>query len=244
MSSFELTYKPLGDRSVLVEWPAKIDKKILDDVLNFKNSLKNYYIKQSVQINSSYSSLLISYNIGIENIYNEILTLKSLYNTRKNLNKRALKHWEIPVCYDVEFGIDLEEISSANKLSKTEIIERHFKAVYTVYFIGFLPGFLYLGGLDKKLHFPRKSAPRLMVKKGAVGIGGNQTGIYPNESPGGWNIIGNSPLNFFDINKEEPCFAKAGDTIRFFNVGLKDYLQIKDEVDKGIYQIKNRLIYD
>ena len=95
------------------------------------------------------------------------------------------------------FGIDLDEIAQKKKLSIDEIIELHTTPKYQVFSIGFLPGFLYLGGLDKRLHFDRKSVPRLAVKKGAVGIGGMQTGIYPKTSPGGWHIIGNSPVIFF-----------------------------------------------
>lgn len=91
---------------------------------------------------------------------------------------------------------------------------------------------------------PRKSTPRLQVAKGAVAIGGNQTGIYPNESPGGWNIIGNSPLNFFDVSKEKPCFAKAGDRVQFYSVSLKTYNNIKTLVEAGVYQLESEEVND
>jgi inhibitor of KinA len=225
-----------------VEWPSKIDKKILDDVLIFKNHLLNSNVKSIVQINNAYSSILIIYDCTIDKINDEFLRLKALYASRENIIKSAFKLWRIPVCYDEEFGLDLVEISEEKNVSKSEIIQRHSSAVYTVFFIGFLPGFLYLGGLDKRLHFPRKKSPRLHIKKGAVAIGGEQTGVYPNGSPGGWNIIGNSPLDFFNPDKKTPCFAKSGDQIQFLPVEKAEYDRILRQVANGTYEIEREVI--
>lgn len=242
MNHFELTYKPFGERSILVEWPSKIDESILSDVLRFKEILQKEHIKEKVHIKSAYNSLLIIYNYTIENIYDKISVLKRLYLEESRVNKRVLRRWMVPVCYDDIFGIDLDELAKEFQLSKSEIIELHSKSNYTVFFIGFLPGFLYLGGLDERLHFPRKETPRLKVAKGAVAIGGKQTGVYPNESPGGWNIIGNSPINFFDVSKEVPCFAQSGDRISFYQVSKKEYDNIKALVEAGVYQIESEVI--
>lgn len=135
-------------------------------------------------------------------------------------------------------------MSEKKNLSKEDIINTHSNKDYTVYFIGFLPGFLYLGGLDKKLYFPRKSNPNLMVKKGSVGIGGYQTGVYPGDSPGGWNIIGSIPINFFDPKMEKPCFAKPGDKIRFYPISLLDYDKIDLMVKKGDFIFEKELLDD
>lgn len=226
-----------------MEWPSEIDKNILNDVLLFKYNIENNNIKQILQINNAYNSILIIYNATIDNVYDEILVLKKLYSIKKLINKSAFKLWKIPVCYDDKFAIDLEEIAIEKSIKKEQIIELHFNAICTVYFIGFLPGFLYLGGLDKLLHFPRKETPRLRIEKGAVGIGGNQTGIYPNQSPGGWNIIGNSPISFFDASKQEPCFAKAGDKIQFVPISLKEHSDISVLVEAGVYQIESEVFY-
>ncbi|NOY48858.1 MAG: 5-oxoprolinase subunit PxpB, partial [Chlorobi bacterium] len=204
MNRFKLTYKQYGERSILIEWPSKIDKDILEDLIFYKEKLEKSIYKEIVYINSAYNSILISYTNVIENIYDDILVLKDIYSSEINVIAKPSILWRIPVCYDDEFAIDLEAISLHKKLSKEEIITLHSNAIYTVFFIGFLPGFLYLGGLIDTLYFPRKSTPRLHIEKGAVGIGGTQTGIYPNTSPGGWNIIGNSPISFFDCNKAEP----------------------------------------
>ena len=242
MSHFELTYKPFGERSILVEWPSKIDKSILLDVLRFKEILQKVYIKEKVYIKYAYNSLLVVYGSTINNIYDRILDLKTYYSAEVGLRKPAFRQWRIPVCYDDSFGIDLDELVNEFQLSKSEIIELHCKSNYIVFFIGFLPGFLYLGGLDEKLHFPRKKKPRLKVPKGAVAIGGKQTGIYPNESPGGWNIVGNSPINFFDLNKKVPCFAQSGDKINFYPISKQKYDDIKTLVDAGVYQIESEVI--
>jgi len=244
LSEFELQYKPFGQRSILIEWPQIISENILKSVLSHKQNIEKYDFKQKVYIISAYNSILITYDSTINNFYNEILTLKSLFVGYKSEKVLPFKLWKIPVCYDLEFGIDLEEISKKNNVSIPDIIRCHTSTNYRVYFLGFLPGFLYLGGLDNQLHFPRKSNPRLKVKKGSVAIGGSQTGIYPNESPGGWNIIGNTPLHLFDVNNENPCFAKAGDKIQFVSVSKNGYENIIRNIQTNNYIVESEVIND
>jgi len=244
LSDFKLQYKPFGERSILIEWPHDISEKTLKSILFYKKELEKYYIKHEVYIKSAYNSILVTYDKAINNFYDEILTLKTLFLSHEDERNTSFRLWKIPVCYDESFGIDLEEISEGNNLSIPDIIERHSSKNYRVYFIGFLPGFLYLGGLDKLLHVPRKSNPRLKVAKGSVAIGGSQTGIYPNESPGGWNIIGNTPLDFFNVNNEDPCFARAGDQIQFMSITKKEYNTIAAKIKNKTYQIENEIIND
>lgn len=244
MKDFHLTYHRFSECSILVQWPQKIDKNILDDVLLFKNHLLNSNIESILHVNTSYNSILIIYDITIDNINSVFLTLKVQYSARESIKKCVLRHWKIPVCYDEEFSIDLNEISKTNHLSKSEIIKIHSETIYTVFFIGFLPGFLYLGGLDRRLHFSRKKQPRLQVEKGAVAIGNQQTGIYPNSSPAGWNIIGNSPLNFFDVSSSNPCFAKAGDKIEFVPITLQMHKNISKAIQNGSFNIESELLDD
>jgi len=244
LKSYQLTYKRYGERSVLVEWPNKIDENILKSILCFKNSIEQKLHKVILDISFSYNSLLITYMFNIDNIYTVFEELKSIYSNQKDEFILKSNLWTIPVCYDVEFGVDLELFSKEKKLSKSEIIKLHSESVYSVYSIGFLPGFLYLGGLNKRLHMQRKSQPVLKVKKGAVGIGGNQTGIYPQDSPGGWHVIGNSPINFFNSNNERPCFAKVLDKIHFKPISKNEYDDIKVLVDAGVYQIESEVLLD
>ncbi|MCF7567960.1 5-oxoprolinase subunit PxpB [Sabulilitoribacter arenilitoris] len=239
---FNLTYKPYGERSILVEWPQVINKKILYDVLAFKNKILKNDIELIIDINTAYNSLLITYKKIKTSFNTQVSILKETYSQENIYNKQIFKQWEIPVCYDVDFGVDLKTISLAKNTTKEFIIKQHSQAIYTVYFIGFLPGFLYLGGLHKALCFPRKETPKLQIEKGAVAIGGNQTGIYPSESPGGWNIIGNTPISFFNVTKNNACFAKPGDSIKFYSISLKKYHDIKSLVDAGVYQIKSEVV--
>lgn len=242
MSVFKLTYKQFGERSILVEWPSKIDKKILEDIVLYKRKLKNSSLKELIEIKSAYNSMLISCYYTIDNIYDEISTLKDIYSLKSEVKKPTFELWKIPVCYDDKFALDLEEVSVKKKISKQDIIALHSDAIYTVFFIGFLPGFLYLGGLNDVISFPRKATPRLQIEKGAVAIGGNQTGVYPSQSPGGWNIIGNSPINFFNIYKNTPCFAKSGDKIQFYPITLKKHKDITALVNAGVYQFESEVL--
>jgi len=237
-----LTYKSFGNRAILIEWPVKIDKKILKNVILFKNKILKYNPKVVLEVIIGYNSLTIVYLNTIKNIYSEFSVLKSIYLSGFSQIKTKNFRWLIPVCYDKKFGIDLQEISQKNGLEIDVIINLHSSQIYTVFFIGFLPGFLYLGGLDKQLFFNRKSSPRLEVKNGAVGIGGMQTGIYPSQSSGGWNIIGNSPVSFFNPKKEQPCFAKSGDEIQFYKIDIEEYEQIKKRVEAGIYELERKIL--
>ena len=186
--------------------------------------------------------MLIRYQNPIIDKELTISQLKKIYAASSYLIKQDQFLWQIPVCYDVSFGIDLEEIANKKKCSVAEIIRLHIEGDYLVYFIGFQPGFLYLGGLHQTLHVSRKSNPRLRVDKGSVAIGGIQTGIYPQNSSGGWNIIGKSPLNFFDINASEPCFAKPGDRIQFVAVDIHTFYQIEREVANQKFRIKKSVL--
>ncbi len=130
---------------------------------------------------------------------------------------------EIPVCYGSEYGPDLEDVAALHELTSAEVIRRHSAPPYRVQFLGFLPGFAYLSGLPPGLETPRRDTPRLSVPAGAVGIGGAQTGVYPLESPGGWQIIGRTPLILFDLNREPPALLRAGDRVRFVPISEETY---------------------
>ncbi|TVZ25298.1 inhibitor of KinA [Gillisia sp. Hel_I_86] len=231
--------KPMGERAILINFEPEINENSLKKLLNLKKLIETGIIEDKVEVINTYHSLLIVYVYAIENIYDKVSALKALVskaNIGKNIDSRI---YHIPVCYEEEFGLDLELISSENKLKISEIIHLHTSPVYTVYFIGFLPGFLYLGGLDKKLQISRKASPRMKVEKGAVGIGENQTGIYPQSSPGGWQIIGNSPVDFFDKNTYPPCVILPGDKVKFYSIGKSEFLQIFEDVGRGEFELKS-----
>ena len=236
--SYNLKYSQYNERSILIEWPAIIDENILNSVLNFKICIQKKYIKLKVEVIHTYSSILIIYDFTIDNVNDRILTLKRLFEDQIPKAGNVSRTWEIPVCYDNEYGTDLEYLCSEKKYSKSEIIQLHSEPIYTVYFIGFLPGFLYLGGLDKELFLDRKTTPNLNVKKGSVAIGGQQTGIYPQDSPGGWHVIGKTPIELFQITHNPPCLINAGDKLKFKPIDRQEYLEIENQISRLSFQLK------
>ena len=225
----EIKFKPFGDKVLLIEFPKEINPDYLKVILNFKREIVSKF-QVNIEIISTYNALMIDFKKTSKTLNDLISELKNLYQ-KSNLTKDLkTKTWEIPVCYEKDFALDLISLSKTLNLSPDEIIRIHSKTLYQIYFIGFLPGFLYLGGLDERLFCSRKSTPRLSLKKGSVGIGGQQTGIYPQESPGGWHIIGNSPINFFNPKKLKPSPFKAGDFIAFKPISLKEYQEITQSI--------------
>ncbi len=230
----------------MIEWPADISEKIIQDIVAFEKKLAKQ--QEIVDTIIAYNSLTVKYrnlnNYSEHYKYRDafertVAKLKELYAMKSEKVDQKQKIWQVPVCYDLTFGLDLEEVAREKKLSVEEVIRLHSEHSYLIYFLGFQPGFLYLGGLNSKIHMPRRSNPRLRVARGSVGIGGEQTGVYPQESAGGWNLIGRSPINFFDIEKPQPCFAKAGDRVQFVPVDLDVFHEIEDSVNRGVYKIKS-----
>lgn len=225
-----------GDSALLVEWCPEISDEIHSytlELVNFLNSFGNIGI---LEITSTYCSVAV-YLSEISKLEQIILLINNWLSigmmSNLSLPKRTV---EIPVCYDVVYGLDLEEISKTLKLPVSEIVKRHTSPLYKVYFIGFLPGFPYLGGLDDSLFVPRKATPRALVTKGSVAIGGGQTGVYSSDSPGGWNILGRTPLSLFEVSNDLPALLSAGDLIKFKSISSKEFHSIEGSIKKGVYK--------
>ena len=151
-------------------------------------------------------------------------------------------HYLLPVCYENSYAPDMKSVSNALDRSQSEIIELHTKPIYTVYGLGFLPGFPYLGGLPASLHLARKNVPTTHLQAGSVGIGGKQTGIYPTESPGGWHIIGNCPIPLFAAEKAEPALLKPGDRIQFRSINTADWESISEAVRSRNFETETLIV--
>lgn len=233
-SEFDLVYQPFGEHAILVTWPEVISEEILKDILRHKRCYEKSLASSIIETVVAYNSLtlFLQEDMDCEEI---ISKLKEVEINSSLADKVQSVIWSVPVCYDKQFGIDLAEMSDKLQLSIDQIISLHASGQYLVHFIGFLPGFMYLGGLDKKLHCERKSKPRNQVARGAVAIGGQQTGVYPVACPAGWNILGNSPLTFFDHSNAIPCFAKPGDQITFRPISVDEHKKISLEVATGIF---------
>ena len=235
MGRFDVRYKPWGESTILIEWPAGISEVVLEDILALQEALEVAREIHPLETWNTYHALAAIYDPSRFSFSDISSKIKAIYKGQVLKDSRSKTLWKIPVCYDEEFGIDLKEMALQKEMDIHEIIQKHCWPIYTIYFIGFLPGFLYLGGLADELNFPRKPSPRLSVRRGAVAIGGRQTGVYPVESPGGWNIIGNSPLIFFDSASTLPCFARPGDKIKFYPIEKAEYARIAEQVKSGEY---------
>jgi KipI family sensor histidine kinase inhibitor len=164
--------------------------------------------------------------------------LRRLVGGKGQAAKVSKRVWEIPVCYGGAYGEDLEFVASNAGLSPEEVIAIHSGVDYRLYMLGFLPGFPYLGGLDKRIHTPRLKTPRTKILPGSVGIGGEQTGIYPMPSPGGWQLIGMTPVKLYDPQREQPILYEAGDFLRFVPIDEARFEEIRDQVASGEYQLR------
>lgn len=241
MSTFELKYRPFGTAAVLIDWPVEISPQILQDICAFQKVIEENPFLGWQECIPAYASLTIIYDPQ-QITYEAVLLHLQRLATQKQNKTLAGKCWDIPVCYDTKFGLDLEALCQAKGLSQAALIALHGAQPYWVHFIGFLPGFLYLGGLPEALHHPRRSQPRPRIPAGSVGIGGAQTGVYPHESPGGWQIIGRSPIQWFTLEKDPPCFAQAGDQVQFYAIDRQAYEQIKLDCASGQFQLKSRAL--
>ncbi|XLS30650.1 5-oxoprolinase subunit PxpB [Flavobacteriaceae bacterium M23B6Z8] len=236
---YKITYKAFGEHAVLVEWPSKINEDILFNILNYRERLKEFFKKKNFEFIPSYTSLAV---IDLDKKVNPeklIDQLKEHEDKKIEGVQLRRKLWKLPVCYDLEFAMDLEKLCTEKGLKQDRFVKLHEDQVYTVYCMGFLPGFMYLGGLPEALHSKRLETPRLKVPAGSVGIGGSQTGIYPQQSPGGWNIIGNSPVQLFNVSKKPPCFISVGDRVQFYSISKPEYDILKIKVETGIYTPEN-----
>lgn len=243
MMPYSISIRPYGIHAVLVEWPNEVDEAILDDILRFYEYLKTHCLKEKGwEMIPAYNSLTLVQNDSAVDFKTFSNLLKTWYDVKSETLPEQRFLWRLPVCYDLDFGIDLQEVSESLQLSIEEIIKQHTENTYRVFGIGFLPGFTYLGGLPPTLEVARKATPRLKVVKGAVGLAGKQTGIYPQESPGGWNIIGNCSVSIFDAERKEPCLVNVGDKIQFYSISRAAYDLHKIEGEVGIYKVEKTKI--
>ncbi len=225
-----------GDASLLIEFGNEISPEINAKITATVQLMKEQHIEGVVDIIPAFCSLLINYDPRVLS-YDELKKrMKRLLNMDIKAGETSRRVFEIPVCYGGQYGPDLANIAEHAGLTEEEVIKIHSSRDYLIYMLGFLPGFCYLGGLDERIHTPRLANPRLKINAGSVGIGGSQTGIYPLDSPGGWQLMGMTPVKTYDPDREVPILLSAGDYIRFIPVVEEEYLRIKELVERDEYQ--------
>jgi len=230
----QINILPLGDRAILIELGSRIDQNLFSLITSLIQALESDPFPGFIECIPSYTTVTVLYEpyaylqspspfLEIKKILQEKIAHLTI-----DLDKKP-RHIKIPVCYGGRWGPDLSHVAAYHGISEEEVIRIHSSAYYQVYMLGFSPGFPYIGGLPKELATPRKSTPRLKIPSGSVGIGGDQTGIYPLETPGGWNIIGRTPLKLFQPEQMPPTLLARGDRVTFVPITEEEFVKIQRE---------------
>ena len=221
----------LGDSAIYCDFGKEVDEKINLKVINYFNYLKKLVRENKIEgitnLTPSYNKLIISFDLSITNFKKIKKILEKLKVT--NNNKQDSKKIKIPMCCDEEFALDLITLSKKLKISPNEIIDLYLNKEYFCYMTGFIAGMPFLGDIHEKIRFDRLQTPRIKVPKGSIGITEQFCNIYTFESPGGWNIIGNTPLKVFNkLNLNDPSLIKPGDKVSFYTISKQEYLNFNE----------------
>jgi inhibitor of KinA len=225
-----------GDEAITIAFGNGIDEAVNARVLSLYQYLQQHPITGTKDLIPAYNTLTLIYDaaallqqIGPDQLFQHLRDqLTAIVHHAVSAPSLPARQISIPVCYDVSVAPDLVALAELHQLSTDAVIQLHTSKTYRVYMIGFLPGFAYMGTVDERISSPRKSSPRTVVPRGSVGIAGAQTGIYPFDSPGGWQLIGTTPLQLFDANNEQPCLLQPGDEVHFVQISLSEYNKLKN----------------
>jgi KipI family sensor histidine kinase inhibitor len=215
---------PAGDSAVFVEFADRIDPAINCQVIALARTIEAAHLSGVRDVVSTYGSVAIYFD-PLRTDYQALVARISREAERTAVAVVEGAQHRVPVCYDGDCAPDLESVATTSRLSVAEVIALHAGRSYRVFMLGFMPGFAYMGSVDGRIAVPRLAAPRAHVPRGSVGIAGFQTGIYPSESPGGWSIVGRTPVLPFDANRTEPFLFGPGDTVQFYPIDRAEYEQ-------------------
>lgn len=227
--------KITGDTSVAVVFGNEISTDINTKIRAFDEALAEEQIDGVYETVPTYCSLTIHYapeKIRYEELQERLEALLAVSHKAQKLNTIVM---EIPVVYGGEYGPDLETVAAHNGMSTEDVIRIHSGAEYLIYMLGFTPGFSYMGGMDESIATPRLKTPRVLIPAGSVGIAGKQTGIYPIDSPGGWQLIGRTPVKLYDAHRDTPILLDAGLHVKFIPIDEAEYKRIETRIEQGRY---------
>lgn len=231
---FEYRVVPAGDTALLIEFDNRIDPEVNARVRMLTDAIRRERIAGVVETIPTYRSLLVCYDPVLLTGSRLERRIRKMMNSLSASDDSGSLTYVIPVCYGGQYGEDIGDVAGHAGISVEEVIRRHAAPDYLIYMLGFLPGFSYLGGMDPLLNTPRLDQPRKRIPAGSVGIGGTQTGIYPMDSPGGWRLIGRTPVKVYDAEREKILY-RAGDRIRFRPVDEAEYLAIERQIAAGTW---------
>jgi inhibitor of KinA len=234
----ELKFIPAGDTAFIIKAGDEISEEINSIIRKLLIRIENEKISGVTDFIPTYNELMVCYDPSVTGCRELWSILQSCASDLESVALRETSVVHVPVLYGGEHGPDLHYVADYNGLNEEDVIRIHTSAVYLVYMLGFTPGFCYLGGMDQRIATPRRQTPRLTIPAGAVGIADSQTGIYPIDSPGGWQLIGSTPLRLFSPDSKPEFLFQAGDRIRFSRVTDDEYNRIMSKVNKGTYRIK------
>ena len=222
------TISPVGDRAISIDFGQVIDPTINRHIRQTIERIKELQLEGIIELVPTYCALLVEYDAMLYS-YSEICNIiePTLEEGMTDTTNELVTVVEVPTVYGGEFGPDLSFVASHNHLSEDEVISIHSGTDYLVYMLGFIPGFTYLGGMDSRIATPRLSSPRTLIPAGSVGIAGEQTGTYPSDSPGGWQIIGRTPVTMYDMSKAQAALLKAGDYVSYVPIDESEFHRIK-----------------
>jgi inhibitor of KinA len=238
-----LTYKAFGDCSLLIEFPVLKTQDELHLLIKLQSFIRQKLQHKIFDIVISFNSLCIHFKKPFK-LGKMQKKIEQMVQDRTYLEQLIYpKHWEIPVCFDPVFAMDLIEYFNGDLDQVKNYQHRICELEFTLGFYGFQPGFCYLAGLPEDMAILRKKTPNRITHKGSVAVGAQQIGIYPQDSPGGWCVFGNSPIRFFDVKRDNPLFASIGDRISFKPITIEHHEKLKGLVELGMLPLKNTNIY-
>lgn len=226
----------INEQTLMIYFKNEISEDTYNQIIYTTQYIKNKNLQAINEIIPSYRAIMVTFDqhkIDIDELIQQLQLDSINYKHIDKTSNNKVVH--IPVLYGSDAGPDLSEVAKYNGLTSEEVIEIHTSKQYLIYMLGFMPGFPYLGGLDSRIHMPRRSEPRVRIAAGSVGIANNQTGLYPLDSPGGWQIIGRTPIRVFNKDDQPMTLYQAGDKIKFYAIDQHTYQQIQDDIDKGCF---------
>ena len=227
-----------GDKAIVIELGDEISIECNRRVHSLHRAIAGEGIPGVVDIIPTYRSLLVEYDAAQVSYAHLMKRLAEIRGAVTDVSGDATRVVHLPVLYGGEYGPDLEFVARNAGMSTDEVIDLHSGTEYPVYMMGFTPGFPYLGGMSERIATPRLSTPRGLIPAGSVGIAEAQTGVYPIESPGGWQLIGRTPLRLFDVTRTPPSLIDAGDRVRFVPLAdLDEYQDVEEKVEAGEFKV-------